>query len=260
VNVIDTAPTTPTYPDMTLVGVNIRSGTEAQQLGQLSVYVNDGPGSTHSFPALLAAALLDQRYGVGSILSPLQVDQASFTAASEWTRARGYFWDGALPKPVNLRTWGNDTAALFLLDLITRNGVSYLQPAVLFGEPEQITGLFNAGNIVEGTFKLSYLDQAERQPVRVSVKWREERRAEGDGSNRGLFPVTREVSVREIGVSETAPLESIDVSDFCTSERHAIDVAKLKCRLKRLVTHQVSFETIPQQATLSPGRCFRLAM
>jgi hypothetical protein len=260
VNVIDTAPTTPTYPDMTLVGVNIRSGTEAQQLGQLSVYVNDGPGASHSFPALLAAGLLDQRYGVGSILSPLQVDEASFAAASDWTRTRGYFWDGALPKPVNIRTWGNDTAALFLLDLITRNGVSYLQPAVLFGAPEQITGLFNAGNIVPGSFKLSYLDQTERQPVRVSVKWREERRAEGDGSNRGLFPVTREVTVREIGVSETAPLEVIDMSDFCTSERHAIDVAKLKCRMKRLVTHQVTFETIPQQATLSPGRCCRLAM
>lgn len=260
VNVIDTAPTTPEYPDLTLVGVCIRSSTEATQLGQLSAFVNDGIDGSHSFPDLLTAGLTNTRYGVGSILSPLQVDLASFASAAQWCRDRGYFYDGTLQQPVNMRGWGNDTAALFLLDLVTRNGVSYLQPAVLFDEAEEITGLFNAGNIIEGSFKLSYLEQVERQPCRVSVKWREERRAEGDGSNRGLFPVIREVTIREAGTSETAPLEVIDLSDFCTSERHAIDVGKLKARLKRLITHQVAFETIPQQAMLSPGRCFRLAM
>ena len=43
-------------------------------------------------------------------------------------------------------------------------------------------------------------------------------------------------------------------------EGREITLDKLKARLKRLITHQVTFETVPQQATLSPGRCFRLAM
>lgn len=260
VNVIDIPPTPPTYDNLALVGFNIRSGSETTTLGQLSAYVNQAVAASHSFPDLLAAGLTNERYGVGSIMSPLQVDAASFTAATVWTRGRRYFYDGTLSKPVNIRQWGSDTAALFLLDLVTRNGVSYLQPAVLFDEAEEITGLFNSGNIVEGSFKLSYFPQQDRQRIRVSVKWREERSAEGDGSNRGLFPVIREVTVREAGTSETAPIESIDMSDFCTSERHAIDVAKLKCRLKRLSTHQVDLSTVPQQATLVPGRCFRLAM
>ena len=260
INVIDIAPTTPSYDNLALVAVNIRSSSEATTLGQFSAYVNQAMAASHSFPDLLATGLTNERYGVGSILSPLQVGTASFTAAATWTRNRRYFWDGTLPKPVNFRQWGNDTAALFLLDLVARNGVSYLQPAVLFDEVEQITGIFNSGNIVEGSFKLSYFPQQDRQRIRVSVKWREERAAVGDGSNRGLFPVIREVTVREAGTSATAPIESIDMSDFCTSERHAIDVAKLKCRLKRLSTHQVNFATIPQQATLSPARCFRLAM
>jgi hypothetical protein len=260
VNVIDNAPTTPSYDNLALVAVNIRSGSEATTLGQFSAYVNQAMAASHSFPDLLAAGLTNERYGVGSILSPLQVGTASFVAAATWTRNRRYFWDGTLPKPVNFRQWGNDTAALFLLDLVTRNGVSYLQSAVLFDEAEQITGIFNSGNIVEESFKLSYFPQQDRQRIRVSVKWREERAAVGDGSNRGLFPVIREVTVREAGTSATAPIELIDMSDFCTSERHAIDVAKLKCRLKRLSTHQVDLTTIPQQATLVPGRCFRLAM
>jgi len=260
INVIDIPPTPPTYDNLALVGINIRSGSESTQLGQLSAYVNQAMAASHSFPDLLANGLTSERYGVGSILSPLQVDSASFASATTWTRNRRYFWDGTLPKPVNIREWGNDTAALFLLDLVTRNGVSYLQPAVLFDEAEPITGSFNGGNIVEGSFKLSYFPQQDRQRIRVSVKWREERAAVGDGSNRGLFPVIREVTVREAGTSEAAPIESIDMSEFCTSERHAIDVAKLKCRLKRLSTHQVTFSTVPQQATLSPARCFRLAM
>ena len=260
VNVIDNAPSAPSYDSLALVAVNIRSGTEATQLGQLSVYVNQAMAASHSFPDLLSRGLTNERYGVGSILSPLQVDAASFASATTFNRNRRYFWDGTLPKPVNIREWGNDTAALFLLDLVTRNGVSYLQPAVLFDEAEPITGLFGSGNIIEGSFKLSYFPQQDRQRIRVSIKWREERAAVGDGSNRGLFPVIREVTVREAGTSETAPIETIDMSEFCTSERHAIDVAKFKCRLKRLSTHQVNFATIPQQATLSPARCFRLAM
>jgi hypothetical protein len=260
VNVMDIPPNPPTYDGLALVGINIRSGSEATTLGQLSAYVNQGIDGSHSFPELLAKALTNERYGVGSIMSPLQVDTASFANATAWNRSRRYFYDGTLSKPVNIRQWGSDTAALFLLDLVTRNGVSYLQPAVLFNEPEEITGIFNSGNVIEGSFKLSYFPQQDRQRIRVSVKWREERAAVGDGSNRGLFPVIREVTVREVGTSEIAPIESIDMSDFCTSELHAIDVAKLKCSLKRASTHQVEFSTVPQQATLTPGRCFKLAM
>jgi hypothetical protein len=260
INVIDTAPTPPSYENITLVAVNIRSTTESSTLGQFSVYVNQGISSSHSFPGLLEAGLTNSRYGVGSIMSALQVDSASFQEATAWTRARGYFWDGALADPVNMRSWGNDTAALFLLDLVTKNGVSYLQPAILFDQPEAIVGLFNLGVIKENTFKLNYFDQADRQPIRVSIKWREERRAEGDGSNRGLFPVIREVTTREASTSETALLETIDMTDFCTNEIHAIDVGKIKARMKRLITHQVTFEIPPLQATLVPGRCFKLAM
>jgi hypothetical protein len=74
-----------------------------------------------------------------------------------------------------------------------------------------------------------------------------------------MFPVIREVTVREAGTPANAPLETIDMSEFSTSETHAIDVAKSKCRLKRLCTHQVRYAVIPQRANFSPARCFRLA-
>ena len=66
--------------------------------------------------------------------------------------------------------------------------------------------------------------------------------------------------VREATSPASAPIEQLDLSDFCTSEAHAIDRAKFECRFRRLSTHQVKFTTTADQAALSLGRCFRLSM
>ena len=119
--------------------------------------------------------------------------------------------------------------------------------------------MFTAGNILEDSFELTYFDQDQRQPPRVSVKWRQEETT-GDLDNRGLFPIIREVTVRESTTQALAPLEQLDLSDFCTSQQHAIDRAKFECRFRRLSTHQVKFTTTADQASLSLGKCFRLGM
>ena len=50
------------------------------------------------------------------------------------------------------------------------------------------------------------------------------------------------------------------MSDFCTSQAHAIDRAKYECRFRRLSTHAVKFTTTTDQAALGLGKCFRLGM
>ena len=100
-------------------------------------------------------------------------------------------------------------------------------------------------------------DVAHQAP-RVAVRWRNEQTT-GDLDNRGLFPVVRQVVVREQSASALAPIEQIDMSDFCTSEKHAIDRAKFECRFRRLSTHSVKFTTTAEQAALVLlGSCFRL--
>ena len=147
----------------------------------------------------------------------------------------------------------------FLLDLVISNGRFALAPLLAFDKPEDITGLFTAGNILEGSFELSYFDTDQRQAPRVAVRWRNEQTT-GDLNNRGLFPVVRQVIVREDTTSAIAPIEQIDMSDFCTSEKHAIDRGKFECRFRRLSTHSVKFTTTADQASLTLGRCFRLGM
>jgi hypothetical protein len=259
VNILSGNPQTPNYDNIALVGVNLRSNTEFSQLNQLSVYVNKGINAIHTFPEVLFDLLTSNRYGVGSVLSSEQIDTDSIVECAQWTRGRRYFFDGAIAQPVNLRQWGSQTAGYFLLDFVVKNGKFALQPSVYFNQPEPITNLYTAGNIIEDSFEFAYVDSDQRTPNRISVKWRQEK-ASSDVGAKGLFPVIREVTVRESSTPQDAPLEAIDLTDFCTSETHAIDVAKYLCRGRRLVTHSVRFKTVPTQAALEVGRCFKLGL
>lgn len=259
VNLIAKNPNTPNYDNMAIIGANLRSSTELSQLSQFSIYLNEGIGSVHTFPEVLEDKLRNSRYGVGSILSPELIDEQGFSYCAQWTRNRRYFFDGGIPEPVNLRQWGSQTAGYFLLDFVTRNGKISLQPAVYFDQPEGITGFFTAGNIIEDSFEFVYAEVDQRTRKRFSIKWRQEK-ASDDLAAKGLFPVIREVTVREAGTPEDAPLESIDLTDFGTSEIHAIDVGKYFARISRLITHSVKFKTVPTQAALEIGRCFLLGL
>ena len=259
INTITANTSTPNYENMAIVGMNIRSSKEIKTLNQFSVYVNSGINATSSFPEVLLDLLTNDRYGTGQVLSSAQVDQASFAAAATFVYNRRYFFDGAISDKINIRSWGAQTAANYLLDLVIRNGKFALEPVASFDGPEPITQLFTSGNILDDSFSLSFSDDQDRIPPRISVVWREERETSGTVS-KGLFPVSREVTVRESSTPEDAPVEKIDMSDYCTSQRHAIDRAKWECLTRRLVTHSVTFKTTPTEAALDIGSVFKLGM
>ena len=256
VNIQTANNTEPRYDNIAMVGMNIRSSREIQSLQQFSVYCEDGIGSTNLFPEVLLDMLTNDRYGIGKILNSSQIDTASFTAMAAWCNSRKYFFDGIIDEKINIRSWGTETARNYLLDLIVRNGKFALQPIVDFDDAPVITALFTAGNIIDETFEFSSAEEQDLIAPRISVKWREEKL---DASN-GLFPVVRQVTVREATTSSTAPLETIDISDYATSQEHAIDLAKLTCRQRRLITHSISFETTPTEAALDIGSVFKLGM
>ena len=260
VNCQTSNPTEPNYANLAMLGMNIRSSREINQLQQLSVYCNQGieidGESTNNFPEILLDLLTNERYGTGSILNAEQIDTDSFTEAATWCEDRLYFFDGVLDNKINVRSWGAETAQNFLLDLVIRNGRFGLVPVCDFDDPVEITGLFTSGNILEDSFEFSVVPAENRIPPRISVRWRDER----PNSEGGLFPVVRQITVREADTPEDAPLESIDISEYATSEKHAIDVAKYQCRTRRLITDTVSFTTTPTQAALDIGAAFKLGI
>jgi hypothetical protein len=265
---------TPLYPGMALIGINVRSMFEWTQFRQLSAYITAGAkirrllqsltvGASHLFPDIALDRLTNPKYGPGRISDDL-IDLTSFQEAAQWCQDRRYFFDG----PVMLATdsprqWIADTAATMLLSFREVNGSYSLAPALTF-DPAPIKALFTAGNIEEGSFRFETVPVDDRTPTQISVRWREERSSTAPTSP-GLFPVEREVLVREAGVSDTAPVESVDLTGYVTSEAHAIDVAKFKLRNRSVRTHLVSFTTTYDGieaicSGIKPGDYIRVAM
>lgn len=257
VNLISSNPAVPSYANIALAGVTLRSGPGFSELNQFSVYVNQGFGNVHLFPQCYAIALTNPAFGAGEVLSPAQIDFDSFDYSSTWNYNRRYFYDIGISNPQNLRSNGAETAKLFLLDLSTKNGKFHLSPVAEFGKQYVPTALFTSGNA--DSVNVSERDSQDRQPVRVSVKWREERQSD-DAQGRGLFPVIREITVSEAGTPQNAPLVQIDMSEFATSELHAVDVGKMECRERRLITHDVNIECLPDRNALEPGAIIKVGM
>jgi len=261
----------PVYDNLALVGINVMSSVEWQQFGQFSCYVTGGKtcrrlrnslsvGATHLFPDVLLDLMTNATYGAGDLITDEMIDLTAFESAADWCSSRKYFFDGVQADRVNLRQWAADTATAHLLNFGESDGKFYLRPALQF-TAVPIRGLFTAGNIVEGSFRLQYLEPEEREPIQVSVRYREER-ASTDLTNPGIFPTERELLVREAIGSATDPVESIDLSDYVTSREHAIDAAKFIIRMRRIPTHVISFRTTHEGALakFGPSDYIRVAM
>lgn len=272
VNVIQINEQAPQYDNLCLVGINVRATQEWSQFSQLSAYVTrgikvqrlleGGRGSTHLFPEILYDYLLDRRYGLGNEISPEQVDVESFTEAARYCQQQRFFYDGPKLSNVNWREWAADAAATHALLLIERGGVLHLEQAI--PERPEIRGLFTAGNCL--SMELSVVEAEQRQPFSVSVKFRSERyggSAPSEISNPayGLFPQPEERLVYH-SIWGEGPIESVDMSEYCTSEQHALQAAKYIIGSRRLADHVVKITTTFEALTssLAPGDFIKVAL
>ena len=210
--------------------------------------------------------MTNKTYGRGDLIVDEMIKLDEFRAAAQWCQDRRYFYDGAVADQVNLRQWTADVAAMHLCFFAEVDGKFLLRPAMpcsgnSLNVVAPITGLYTAGNIVEGSFKLQYLAPEDREPIQVSVRYREER-ASTDPNNPGMFPTVRELLIREYTESSDIEREALDMSDFCTSREHAIDAAKFMIRMRRIPTHTIQFSTTYEGilSETGPGDYIRVAM
>lgn len=258
----------PQYDNLAILGLNMRAGVEWQQFGQISAYITQGLTTSNLFPDVLQDLLTNSRYGKGEQITAEQIDTTSFTEAASWCSTNKYYFDGAVTSNTNLRQWAADVAAAHLLTFGEAGGRFWLRPAwpgtATSPSAVSIKGIFTAGNIKEGTFAMEFMEPEERRPIQVSVRYREERLMSPDGTNPGLFAVEQEVLVRETipNGSDTAPIESVDLSDYVTNRDHAIDAAKFIVLMRRIPEHAVKFETTHEgvAASIAPGDYIRVAV
>jgi hypothetical protein len=283
----------PQYDRMAMIGLQLRSGKEWSDFSNLTYYAKQGRetvrmvdpatgnstgysptsgiiGPTHLFPEILRALLRSPLVGANKLIPESMIDWPGFQEACKVCIANQWFWDGVLASPVNIREWGYENAAYFFLDFLILGGKLSLQPTfpvistpdlsgyTLSGAYDRlptIAALFTDGNIIEDSLQVSWYPAEQRLAPQVLITLRDEVE---DG-----FAETRNILVRlaesQQTDSESAPVEAVDFTGFCTNASHAVDFAKLLIQTRRYVTHTVTFKTFPEGLALAPGTYFKLA-
>jgi len=110
--------------------------------------------------------------------------------------------------------------------------------------------MFTDGNINDLT--VSFLSPEDRQTFKANVLYRQEQE--------NGFPETKSAIVRLYGTAHVDdPLETFDLSGFCSSREAAVLFAKYTLVLRKHLDHTVSFKTAPHYIQgVKPGDYIRV--
>jgi len=264
--------TTSNYKDLAYAALEIDSSKEWTSFSQFSAYIQKGikvhrliensDGPTHLFPDIAYALLTDSTLGAGEIINTNSVaydrstGEGDMKEAAEFCKANRYFWDGMISNKVNLREFIFEQATYCLLDFVIIGGKFSLKPSVPFdsskkiepNQPIKISALFTDGNIND--LNVSFFAPEDRQTFQANLLYRSEKL--------NGFTETKSVVVRLSG-HENDPVETFDLSGFCTNRDHAIDFGKYIVSAKEKTTHLITFKTAPHYIEgLKPGNYIRV--
>lgn len=272
------------YDDLSLAGFNLYSGRNIQDLRSLTLFVTQGrqsrllrtsgtfdgiawgrpgyqylPPTANGFPNtapdIFIDTVLDLNDGIGKFASLHSVDVESLARSKKFCEKNSLFMDGVIADRIAWRQFWSSTAGFSLLELAKIGGQDTLVPAVPFNsETGEITNaltisaLFNAGNILEDSYKEEFVDYGSNsQDITARVIYRENERD-------GVFPRNRSVDIRLSDASEDlSVLETVDTSAFVCRRDQAIKVGKLLCLLKRHSRRAIEFKTFPTDSPVFPG-------
>lgn len=277
----------PNWYGMTVAGFKVRSlntttsfnqpqiwlpnGIDVERLGPADEYKDNRgiTGPTNNFADIAYYLLTASGPGsaaAGRTISPELVDKESFIESAKFIANYWMRYDGAIYDAINLRDYLTETSPSFMCNFVVMNGKFALKPALpvdsngMLDEGPIPTQMFNDGNIIAESFKLTYLPQSERQDFRANmiyrlcqpntlvekrsilVQWDWDENNDDDPSNN----VT------------TVNQEDFDISAFCTRRSHAAAVARYMLSLRRRVDHTIEFKTNPTGLSLAPGDFIRV--
>lgn len=252
------------YPNMSVMGIKFKSMNQTQQLQQMQVYLKNGisiprlnkdgePREASDLLGDIAYFLLtEQGRGMRYSIPEQLIDKSSFEYTNKFLRCYELRYNGAISEAVNFRTYMTEIAPYYLINFSVRNGKFFMSPAlptdqhgVLLTTPVPIKQYFNDGNIVDGSFNLSYLDANDRRDFRCVIKYRT--------SKANALPEINTVQARWNDGDIAPAQEEYDLSQYVTTELHARTVAKYLLSLRRRVDHTIEFQTVPQGLDLAPG-------
>lgn len=260
----------PTYNNITTMGIALRSGRAIQSIDQVRAWVPNGVnamrfstgtvGPANKFSDLVYFLLTDERAGAGKRVSTALVDTDGFTRTAKFLVQNRIYFDGVIEEQTNIREYISGTAALHLCNFVIANGKFSIEPALPTNDDGTlnegampIAALFTAGNIVEDTFSVNYVELGERQGFRALMTYRE--------GAKNQLPLSRSALVQWADLTDSkAKTETFDLSRFCTYREQALLTARYLLSVRRRITHTITFKTTPEGLILAPGQYIRVIM
>ena len=275
------------YDGMTTIGLALKTTGEINGVEQLRVFKSTGirveqlryswravrelglQFPSNNFAELVYYLLTNKSQGVGGVVPAELVDESSLEQTADFLANNRIFYDGVIEDSESFRSFLYDTAPLQLCTFTIKNGKFGLQPALPFFKIEHDDGveggkinaespvvveqIFTAGNIIENSLQLQYIDVSQRSNIRALVTWRV--------SERNALPTQASALVywADIGVNDRNTTEqAFDLSEFCTNREQALRTARFLLSVRRRITKTVSFKTVPDALGVQPGSYIRV--
>jgi len=281
----------PVYKNLTLAGLALKASRNFTSLDQMRCWIpsglhvkrmhpgldktNGNPyafdtgtfkkeyGPSNLFTDLVYYLLTDQVGGAGALMNmtksnaPL-LEVNDFILTSRFLFKQKLFFNGVIVERTNLRQYITEIAPYFLCNFVLTDGKFSLKPAVPVFEKSgeintgeiEVDQLFTAGNILEDSYRLEYLASEERRPFKAVMRYRQERKNQLPEEK--VVEVTLKNDSRADRLQEL-PEEQFDLTQFCTSEDHAVMVAKYFLAIRKYVTHTINFSTTVHGLNLKAG-------
>ena len=271
------------YSNMTMMALGVFAGRGIQDLRSISALVTEGktcrkvenpsatPTTSSSYaPDIFVDTVVDSENGIGKYVEVVNVDTASLSLAKSFCKNNNlplqagghdlqFFMDGMIADVGSWREFWINSAPFSLLELARKNGKDTLVPALPTNSSGRaadnnglpigfnVSALFTAGNILEGSYKEEHLNYGTAtEDIIASVIYRKYNANE-------VFSTKESVDVSLKNPSGTAIRETFDLSQFVTQREQAIMFGKLLCNQRRYIRKGIEFQTFPSEAVIAPG-------
>ena len=189
------------------------------------------------------------------------VDTTQLTIAANFVNANNLLFNGELSKSRNLLDWLEETSYNFLLRPTLVGGKIALRPRLPYNTDYTIKTTpitpeftFTENHVLPNGFEIEYIPLEDRKPFCAVVLWRQQ--PESD------FGFVRSIEVRYQGEAANGPFVQRDLSNYCTSEDHAIKVGVYSLAARKHITHHLRIKVRERSynSTLSVGDIVRVRL